>query len=195
VTLALGIDDAQKRLFIGEEMDDQRYARDESRDPVFLIPATLVQDLDKTSFDLRDKAVLRFEREQVDGLELISQDRTIICQRDSANQWWMVAPESSAVKGWKMENILSSLSGLKVESFVEEAPRDLFQYGLSSPRLRANLMGQGSSLVSLLVGKDKGEQVYVSDGTGTPVSLVAKRIVGILSTDLEDLKQVEVAQE
>ncbi len=195
VTLTLGRDDAQKRLLIGKDKDDQHYARDESRDPVFLIPSSLVQAVNKSPFDLRDKAVLHFDREQVDRLELISLDGTIICQRDTASQWQMVAPESSAVKDWKLQSILSSLSNLRAESFVSEAPANLSPYGLSSPRLRAVLTGNGAHLTTLLVGKDKGEQVYVCDGTGAPISLVAATILGTLSPELKDLKHTEASSE
>ena len=59
-------------------------------------------------------------RDEVDQLELLSLDQTLICKKDTSGQWLMVAPESSAAKTWKVESILSSLSGLKAESFVED---------------------------------------------------------------------------
>lgn len=192
ITLTLGPDRAQKRLLVGKESGDDRYARDESRNPIFLIPASMVKELDKTTFDLRDKLVLHFPKEQVDQVELESPDRTIVCQKDTADQWFMVAPESSAVKGWKVESILSSLSSLRAESFVEESPRNLAKYGLSSPRSEAVLRGQGDQLAALRIGAQHQEQLYACDQTGAPVVLLDQSIVGTLSPDLVDLMELEV---
>jgi hypothetical protein len=195
ITLTLGSEKAQKRLYIGKEKDDQYYARDESLDPVFLISGDVVKEVDKTPFDLRDKLILHFPRGQVDRVELKSPDWTIICQKDTADQWQLVAPESSAAKNWKVASILSSLSTLKAECFVEENPQDLAKYGLSNPSLEAILKDQGRDLAVLHLGIEKGEQVYASNETGAPVTLVAQRIVGTLSPQLEDLVEEEVPEE
>ncbi|KPL19737.1 MAG: hypothetical protein AMJ92_02035 [candidate division Zixibacteria bacterium SM23_81] len=195
ITLTLGADAAQKKLLIGKEKEEQRYAQDQSRSPVFLIPSNLVQDLDKSAFELRNKQVLQFDRDEVDRLELRSLDQTIICTKDTSGQWQMVAPESSAAKTWKVESILSSLSSIKAESFVEEDPRDLARYGLSKPRFEAILKSQGSDLAALRIGKDEREQVYACDETGAPIALVAERIVATLSPELKDLVELEAPVE
>lgn len=195
ITLTLGADAAQKKLLIGKEKEEGRYARDQSRSPVFLVPSNLVHDLDKTAFELRNKQVLRFDRDDVEQLELLSHDQTIVCTKDTSGQWQMVAPESSVVKTWKVENILSSLSGLKAESFVEEDPRNLAKYGLSKPSFRAILRGQDRDLAALRIGKDVGEQVYACDETGAPVALVAEGIVVTLSPELKDLVEQKASAE
>jgi hypothetical protein len=195
ITLTLGSEKAQKKLSIGGEKDDQHYARDESRDPVFLISGDLVEEVNKTPFDLRDKLVLHFPREQVDRMELTSPEKTIICQKDTANQWHIVAPEPSAAKSWKVASILSTLSTLKAESFVEENPQDLAKYGLSKPRFEAILKDQGQDLAVLRLGAEKGEQVYACDDTRAPVSLVAQRIVGTISPSWEDLVEPETPED
>jgi hypothetical protein len=191
ITLTLGPDKAHKRLLIGKEKGDDRYAQDESRDPIFLIPDSVVNELDKTSFDLRDKLALHFQRNQVDRVELKSPDRTIICQKDTADQWQVVAPEPSAAKNWKVASILSSLSTLKAESFVEENPRAVAKYGLSNPRYEVILRAQGNDLAALRIGDQKGSKVYACDQTSAPVFLVDQSIVGTLSPELADLVEQE----
>jgi hypothetical protein len=194
LVLTLGPEASQKSLHIGARKDDGRYARDASRDPVFVIPADLYETLDQDAFDLRDKSVLSFERDRATQLELRSDKMTIVCQKDTSEQWTMSAPESTAVDGWEVKAIISSLAGLKAESFIDENPTDLGRYGLSHPRLEAILRDdEGGQLASLRIGQETDEGVYACDADGAPVVLVNRTIVTSLSPDPEDLKKKETA--
>ena len=61
-----------KRLQIGKKTPTggDLYARVEGQPRVFLISAYLEDSLNKTPFDLRDKTVLKFERDGADTLTL-----------------------------------------------------------------------------------------------------------------------------
>jgi hypothetical protein len=189
ITLSLDPQGALHQLLIGTQKEDQRYARDDSKDPVFLIAETLLEEVDQTPFDLRDKRVLDFDRNRVTQLELLSPERTIICQRDTSGRWQLTAPESAAAKKWELDNIVSLLSTLKAESFVDERPADLWPYGLASPHLQAMLRENSKQLAALRIGAGKGDQVYACDASGAPVSLVNSDIVKALSIAVADLQE------
>ena len=63
-----------RRLFVGGKTPTAaicaRSATNDSK--VLLIPAYLESSLDRSTFQLRDKSILKFEREQVNGIELAS---------------------------------------------------------------------------------------------------------------------------
>jgi hypothetical protein len=193
VTLTLGLEASQKTLSIGAQKDDQgRYARDASRDPVFLIPTDLYQELDQHAFDLRDKTVVAFDKGRAAELELRFDQVNIICHKDSSGQWHMAAPESTAADRWEVEALISSLAGLRAESFVDEDPVDLDRYGLTNPSLEAILRDEtGQQLAALRLGKELDESVYACDADGAPVVLVDRSIVTSLSPDPGNLKKKE----
>src|SRR5947208_2898021 len=61
-----------KKLFVGEKSPTgaDLFARKNDEKKVFLIPAFQESTFNKSTFDLRDKVVLKFDRDKVDGLDV-----------------------------------------------------------------------------------------------------------------------------
>ena len=194
VTLTLGPEAAQKTLQIGDPATDGRYARDISREPVFIIPDDLFQELDAQIFDLRDKAVLAFQKEHAAEVELRFDDSTIVCRKDTSGQWTLVVPESTAADRWEMEAVINTLAGLQAEEFIDQNPADLDRYGLSNPRLEAILKDEdGQRIARLRLGKETDEGLYACDADGRPVVRVSRTLLTSLSPEVENLKRKEAA--
>jgi hypothetical protein len=191
VVLTLDPDRSQKTLHFGKREDEERYARDDSRDPVFLVPESLFEELNRNLFELRDKRLLAFDRNLVTKLELKYAQNSILCQKDTTGQWQMAVPESAAVDGWEIDNILSALTSLEADSFADEHPLDLSAYGLSTPFLQARISRGEEELARLLIGKSKGQQVYACNAGGAPVALVDGAILQTLTPAAEDLMKKE----
>jgi hypothetical protein len=192
VILTLGPESARKTLQIGDTDDEGRYARDLSREPVFVIPNDLFQELDTDLFDLRDKIVLNFQKDRTAEVELRFDETTIVCRKDTSGQWQLAEPESTAADRWEVESIIGTLAGLKAEEFVDQEPVDLDRYGLSAPRLEAILRDDaGQRIAWLRLGKKTEEGVYACDADGRPVVLVNVTTLTALSPKLENLKKKE----
>ena len=82
-TLDLGFSlnktDTTQHLLVGEATPTgaDRYAKLSDTDRVFLIASYLNSTFNKTTFDLRDKTILRFEQEDLDRLDITTADKTI----------------------------------------------------------------------------------------------------------------------
>ena len=90
VTTATGTD---ARLLIGEQTPTggDLYATVAGSNRVFLISGYLDGTFNKTTFDLRDKTILDFTRDQVDSLEITGTDLAIRL-RQVDNRWSLVHP-------------------------------------------------------------------------------------------------------
>ncbi|HID95370.1 MAG TPA: DUF4340 domain-containing protein [Candidatus Latescibacteria bacterium] len=189
VTLWIGEHMAKKLLKIGNMDRDRYYAKDESRNPVFLVESDLVKELGKEVFDLRDKTVAEFEKDDVNRVELVYADSSIVCVKDTVGNWMIVKPVERKAKRWKVNSILSDIKYLKAKEFVAERAPKLSRYGLDNPQIEARLWKDEKLLVSLLIGKKKDNSVYAKTGQKETVYLVSSNIVDDLSLKVDDIAE------
>ena len=144
VSLFLGTERSEKELTIGVTGggDGGSYARDASQPHVFVVDSTLVGEVGKSLFSLRDKQVCPIEdRELVTSLSVERDgERIFEAGRDTSNAWMITFPEQRRAKSWKLNGMLTDLDGMEVEEFVADAVEttglDLAKYELDKPTLR-----------------------------------------------------------
>lgn len=78
----------------------------------------------------------------VNYFELINGDvTTMILERDSDSMWQMAAPKAFPTYNAAITTLMDTLVRIQVDSFVDENPTDLAQYGLDNPKYRLKLGG------------------------------------------------------
>jgi len=189
IDLFLKPEGAKKSLWIGDKRDENYYAKDESRDPVFLVGSDLVEELEKDLFDLRNKDVLSFKRDSVNQIILKYPDKTFALEKDTSGTWMITQPKKAKAKSWKVTGILSSLSTLKVKKFVSDQPTDLAKYGLTRPQIEVILKQNQRELADLLIGKKKKDLAYAKSKSVPSVYLVNSSIIKDLTFKIEDLME------
>ena len=87
-------DKASGRLLIGDKTPTgaDLYAKRNDEKRVFLIPAYQEATLNKSTFDLRDKTVLKIEREKVDGVDVDGRRQDRCSSRRTAREWKITKP-------------------------------------------------------------------------------------------------------
>lgn len=191
VELFLGENKAKKTLLIGRADGDKYFAKDESRNPVFLVDSAFVNIFNISVFDLRNKDVADFEPTSADRLELNYSGMTVVCEKDTADNWFVVAPDSGKAQNFKISSIIRQVSGLKVEEFVTDSPGSLGTYGLSRPEVTCKIYNNDQLLTELLLGKEKNDKIYVKTTDVKSVYLVKKDIIEELKPKLEDILEVK----
>jgi len=195
VDLILGENRATKSLFIGDLSDTRYYAKDESRKPVFLVDSAFVNILDKDLFTLRNKELAGFTTSDIDSFQLSFSGQTIVCAKDTSDVWFVIQPEKREAKSWKMSSIVREGSQLKVVEFVD-SPGPLDSYGLADPQIRATFYNDNKTILDVLVGNEKDENVYVKLADDESVYLVEKGILETWQPELDDISEVpEEAEE
>src|SRR5215813_12599110 len=76
-----------KKLLIGEKSPTggDLFAKRNDEKKVFLIPAFQETTFNKKTFDLRDKVVLKFDRDKVDGVTVTSAGKTLTFAKDGSD--------------------------------------------------------------------------------------------------------------
>jgi len=137
------------------------YAVRPGNNRVFLVSAYLESTFSKKPFDLRDKRILRFERDQVDNLEVAVGAARIALARDGS-EWTVKQPIQSRGDYGAIEGLLTRLSSANMTTLVESAPTDLKKYGLVQPDVVLSI-GAGSAKAELAVAKEQNGEVHALD--------------------------------
>ena len=152
-----------RHLLIGEKTatGGDLYAKRPDEKRVFLVAAFLDGTFNRTPFDLRDKAVLKFDHDKVDGIE-IAHDGATVQLAKSAGDWAIVKPYKARADFAAAEAALTSLSSTQMQKIVTPEPKDLKMYGLDKPDATIAVMA-GSTRAALAIGKVEGDSAYARD--------------------------------
>lgn len=152
-------------IAIGDKTPTQGdvYAVRPGEKKVFLVSAFLESTLNKKPFDLRDKRILRFERDKVDGLEITQGPARITLSRDGS-VWTVKQPVEARADYGAIEGLLTRLSSAPMTKLIATAPKDLKPYGLAQPDVVLSIDAGGSKTV-LAVAKEQNGEVHALDRT------------------------------
>lgn len=176
-----------KSLLIGirAETDGDFYAKWKNAVTVFLIPEDFSKDYPNTLFDLRDKTVLDFEKEEVVRIELKYPDEEMVVVSDEENQWNMIKPLKVKADEFAVSDLLWALLDIQADGFVNGSTEDIESYGLKKPYVEANVWEKGKkNPIQLFIGKKtEGEKHYYA-GTN-----LEKAVYKLSPEVLKDLKK------
>jgi hypothetical protein len=163
---AAGQKDPQ-RLLIGDKTatGGELFAKLPSEKRVFLVSAFLESTFNRGTFDLRDKAVLAFERDKVDGLRIAAGGAAAVAFAKKDQQWRIAAPLAVRADSTSVEGLVGRLQTLKMTSIVasDAAEKDLAKYGLDKPAFTA-VVTAGDAASTLAIGKaDESGALYARD--------------------------------
>lgn len=156
------------------------YAKTPDSKRVFLIASYLDSTFNKTPFALRDKAVLKVERDKVTGFEIVRPKETLAFTKEG-NDWNLTKPRPAAGDYSAIEGIIGQLQSAQMTALTSTDPKDLKEYGLDKPALTATIIA-GGGRHTLEVGKASADgSVYARDAARPIVFTISKA----LATDLE----------
>ena len=197
VSVFLGAERSEKELVIGFTGggDGGSYARDASQPHVFVVDSTLVGEVGKSLFSLRDKQACPIEdRELVTSLSLERDgERIFEAGRDTSNAWMITFPEQRRAKSWKLNGMLTDLDGMEVEEFVADAVEitglDLAKYELDKPILRVLFRDGDAGDVDLRFAHAVGAEAYLYRDGIPSVYKVSAEALENLELQFEDVAQ------
>jgi len=180
---------------------------------VYTIPTYRATALRKSLADLREKRVLRFDRESIDRIELAWHGGAVRLEREGEG-WRMTAPVEDRADPGTVDGLLSDLGFLRAEGFVDEPAPDP-ELGLDRPVFEAKLTAEaggdaegedGPRVFHLLVGDDLGANQRVARGAEAatyripaerlddfPRTVAAYRYKEMARFVASDAKQLELA--
>lgn len=170
-----------QRLLVGEKTPtgSDVYAKTPDQSRVFLVSSIVDTTFSKTPFDLRDKTILKFDRDRADAIEIVN-GADVIQFAKTDNEWRLVKPLAARADVSTVEGLVMRLDGAKLQRIVAEDASDVRQYGLAAPTTRVTVSG-GSATATLVLGGADPEGLPFARDTGRPPVFTVEQS---LATDL-----------
>lgn len=180
------------KVFIGDKTQTagSLYAKKSDEPRVFLVSDYLEGSLNKTTFELRDKAIVKLERDKVDSLELNAGGKAMQFTK-SGSDWSVAKPIAARADFSAVDGLVGRVETAQMKSIVTENPKpeDLRKYGLDKPAATVTI-GQGSARAVLAVGNESGtDAVYARDMSKPLVVTVDKTFAEDLKKGLDDFRR------
>ena len=166
------------------------YAMKGGDNTVVLVSAFQESSFNKEPFALRDKRILKFDREKADTLALVKGGNHLQLAR-SGSEWKVVKPVEARSDYSAVEGFLTRLNSANMSTLVDEKPADLAKYGLDKPVMTVTI-GAGSSKTVLEIGKTENDQTYARDASRPMVFTVDSTLQGDLNKSFDDYRKKEL---
>jgi hypothetical protein len=162
-------DGKDRTLLLGQKTPtgSDIYAKVPDKPRVFLVSSYLESTFNKSSFDLRDKTILKIEREKVDRMEIETADRTLKVAKQGA-EWRITSPVEARADFGAVEGIIGRLNTTPMKSVVAADAANLAEYGLDKPAATVRVTS-GSAQAGLAIGKSAGDGVVYAKDVSRPV--------------------------
>jgi len=204
ITLLIGKDNAPHVLNIGKENAEENgiYAKNDFKNTVFLLEKEFLREFPYFLTDVRDKSILRFDKNKVAQIQWIYPDRTITTIRENEN-WKIIEPKKAKADSLEINSLLDEIEETEVVEFIsKEGQNETF--ALDNPRLTVKVFEKDISnpkFISFGSDNPNGDTVYVNTGASDEVFLVGKEFLAKLSLselslrykNLLEIKEEQVA--
>ena len=182
----------QHRLQLGQKTPSGTdvYAKLAEAKKVFLVPSFLDSTFNHGTFDLRDKSVLKLDREKIDTVEVTAGGRTTRFEKKNG-EWQIAEPSAGRAEFGAVDGLVSRISSVQMKSIVPDSS-DLKKYGLDKPAVTVRL-GSGSSQATLLIG-GPGEtgSIYAKDYSRPAVFTIDSTLLDDLKKDASEYRQKDL---
>ena len=203
IVLALGADKGLKRLVVGTEKSELRkkasgaatknngdsqkifLARDDSRKELFFIENDLVKKLSLSANDLRDKALVPFQRWDIDAI--ILENARGKFQFVKAEGDWFLDGQSKNIDGqsknkvdWSEINNIFDLLEMPVITWIDN-PASNTDYGVESPTTRVVLKKGNVVIAECTFGKSAANGVYAKISGDSSIKIASPEVSEFLS--------------
>jgi hypothetical protein len=165
------------------------YAKRNDEKRVFLIPAYQEAALNKTPFDLRDKAVVSIDREKVDSLDVTAGGKTIQLAKTD-DDWKLTKPIAARADNSAVAAVLMPIETAQMKSIVTEdpSPADLKKYGLDKPAVTV-AFGVGGAVTTLAVGGTADDKtLYARNMSKSTVMTIDSSLLDDLKKSVDDFR-------
>ncbi len=152
------------------------YAKLGAGNDVFLTGSNWSKTFTKTVSDVRNKKLLEFETDDIDGVKIAEGPKELEAQKSGEN-WQLKKPVDTKADGSEVSSFVSSLRFGRAQTFPDP-PVDAKTAGLDTPALKVTLHdGKAKSDRVLLIGKSpEKDKYYARDAARGVIFIMDKEI-------------------
>ncbi len=184
------------KILIGMEntLGNTFFAKREDETRVVLIPSSFKSLMEKSLFDFREKHIFKFEADDVKNVKLRA-NKTLWVASKKGEEWFFRNPVNALAASSKIDDILSSLSGLKAKEFVSEEKKkdDVKKYGLDRPEYEITLgMPLENQEVTFSLHKEE-DKLYATTSLSSKIIEAEDTLLTDLEKEAGELREKKVA--
>ncbi|HSW38186.1 MAG TPA: DUF4340 domain-containing protein [Acidobacteriota bacterium] len=146
------------------------YAAIGGTNDIFMIPVETAESFNRRVEDLRDRTILRFERQDIQSLRIMSPKGLIDLVKDRDSDWWFSGIEKRAASGPDVRTILNALSLEKITGFFNDTVDEYENHRLDRPLIEVTLLKNEDRTERLIIGNEKSLLRRKRPDSGQPVS-------------------------
>jgi hypothetical protein len=184
-----------RKLYIGEKTPTggDFFAKRNDEKKVFLIPAAQDTAFNRTTFDFRDKTLLKFERDKVDAIDITTGGKAIAIAKEGGD-WKLSKPVQTKADFGSVEGLVGRLQTVQMKSIAADnvAPADLKKYGLDKPEATVTLALGSAKATLLFGGKAADNTVYARDASKNTVVTVESALLDDMKKGADDYRRKDV---
>ncbi|HWP39295.1 MAG TPA: DUF4340 domain-containing protein [Tepidisphaeraceae bacterium] len=124
---------------------DNLYVRREGQTQADVVPASLIDQLDKPLKDWRRERLFDVGGMQIAQIRIATTQQSLELHKRGSNEWHVVGPTSMPAETTEASDIATAISGLRAEEFVTDqppSPAELKRYGLDQPVMTVSFSTQ-----------------------------------------------------
>jgi hypothetical protein len=185
-------DKEPRRVQLGEKTPTggDLYARFPGQKRVFLVSSFLDTTFNKNTFALRDKSIIKIDRDKVDRLEIAADKKSVTLAKNGM-EWRIVAPIMARADVAAVEGAVERLSSAQMQGIVEAEGGDLKKYKLDPP-VGSFTAVTGSSKATLMFGETENALIYAKDAARPMVFTVAPTLYTDLIRDIGEFRRKDL---
>jgi hypothetical protein len=182
----------ERRVLLGDKTPTggDLYAKLPDSPRVFLVPSYLEASFNKDTFALRDKKVLKVDRQKADGLELTA-GPTQLAFKKSGESWSIVKPITARADYAAVEGAIERLSSAQMQGLAADPNGPPKQYGFDAPSATMTITA-GSASATLTLGKTENAVVFAKDASRPLVFTVAPTLRTDVIKDVGDFRRKDL---
>jgi hypothetical protein len=185
-------DKEPRRIQFGERTPTggDLYARVPGQPRVFLVSSFLDSTFNKDTFALRDKTVIKIDRDKVDRLEIVADKRSVTLAKEGM-EWRIVAPMMARADFAAVEGALERLSSAQMQGIVSADAADTKKHKLDPP-VATVTAAAGSSRATLLFGATENAVIYAKDAARPMVFTVAPTLYTDIVREIGEFRRKDL---
>ena len=170
-----------------------RYAKRADEKRVVLIAQFHEGALNKSTFDLRDKSIIKFDRAKVDGLDAVVNGKAMEFAKANAD-WKMVKPVVARADFSAVDGLVGRVESAQMKALVTSTPTpaDIKKYGFDKPEAIINLHLGSAKATFEVGGKADDTTVYVRDASKPDIYTVDTGTANDFKKPADDYRKKEL---
>ena len=183
----------EQKLLIGSKTPtgSDLYAKTAAQPKVFLIASFLESTFNRTTFELREKSALKFNRDGADALEVAAGDASLKFGKVNGD-WQLTSPATPRTDAAAIDGLLARLNGLQMKKLTAAEPTDLKPYGLDKPAASVQIRSGSSQAVLQLGSAAEEGTVYAKDASRPAVFTVESSLLDDLKKGAGEYRQKDL---